>query len=403
MWYNIQQEFPLLQNNPDLIYLDNASTTQKPASVIQAMSEYQETNYANIHRWVYDLAEQSEILYTDSKKKVASFVWWDYREIVYTYNATYASNILAQSLVSTYQIQRWDTVMVGLQDHHATIVPRQLLAQQFWFQVIFIPLDRETYDIDRVVYEELLQKHHIKVVCCSHVSNVTGKVYDVSRIGVVARQYHKDVFFAIDGSQAIPHFQVNVSLLWCQAYFFTWHKMMGPTGIGVLRLDRLIARSLQTTMWWWGIVETVTQDSCSLIRTADKFEPGTPNLIGAIGLGASIDFYRDHNIYTHISNHHHTLYSLFYSKAQSLNKIRMLPRWDDNHVGIMGFTCDDMDGYVDYLADHDVCVRVGGHCAHPLLAFGWYTHWLVRISPFCYNTTQQIEKVIDLTQRYFWL
>ena len=403
LWYDIKKQFPIFSNNnTNLIYLDNASTVQKPQSVITAMSDYISQQYANIHRWVYALAEQSEELYMQSKQKLAKFINVEYREIIYTYNATYASNMLAQSLVQTYTIWQWDVVLVWIRDHHATIVPRQLLAQQHWFEVKFIMIDHKTLEINWKLLWDMIEQYNPKVIMCSHVSNVTWIVYDVKRIASMIKSISENTFFAVDGSQAIPHMQVDIKDIGCDAYFFTGHKMMWPTGIWVLWIDKSLVRRLQTTLWWWGIIESVTTESCSLIRTADKFEPGTPNLIWAIGLWAACDFYEENNIYEYIHSHEKILYDAIVKWIQSFGGVIDIFWWLTSlqNCGIVSLIVDDPLWFSEYLADHDICVRAWWHCAHPLLHYLWQDKWTVRISPFVYNTLDDVGVLLDRISNY---
>lgn len=390
---SIRKQFPIFQSHPDLIYFDNASTTHKPQFVIDAMNNYITHNYANIHRGQYALAEQSELAYTHSKKTVAQFIWADYREIIYTYNATHASNILAQSLVYSLWLKKWDSVLIGIRDHHATIVPWQLLSKQFGFDIQFIDIDPDTLDIDFETLQQQLDDNNVRVVICSQVSNVTGKIYDIKKI---ADWLSDDVFFVVDGSQAVPHFAVNISELWCDAYFFTGHKMMGPTGIGVLWIEKKKSRNLQTLQWWWGIIEEVTTTWCSLIRTADKFEPGTPNLIGAIGLWAACDFYKDFDIYTNIEKNHQQ-WKESYDQIRDLFWKDIVLWWlEGNMIGILSLNVAHDHEIGENLANNNICVRVGWHCAHPLLTRLGISYGVVRISPFVYNTQEEMEKMIEL-------
>ena len=390
---NIREHFPIYTTYPDLHYLDNASTTHKPQKIIDAMNQYISHDYANIHRGQYFLAEQSEWLYIQSKKTVAKFIGWDYREVIYTYNATHASNIITQSLVYTYNLQQWDVVLVGIRDHHATIVARQLLSQQFWFEVQFIDINPDTLDIDWEKLHKQLNNKNIKVVTCSHVSNVTGKIYNINKISNLLSD---DIFFVVDGSQAVPHFQVNVSALWVDAYFFTGHKMMGPTGIGVLWIEKEKSRFLQVTQWWGWIIEDVTTAWCSLIRTADKFEPGTPNLIWAIGLWAACDFYATHDIYEYIQMQH-TTWKLSYDNLIKKVWAHSIIWWiTDSTIGIISLVLPRYEEIWEKLADNNICVRVGGHCAHPLLSRLDIDHGVIRISPFIYNTSEDMDNLIEL-------
>ena len=390
LWSDFRPLFPIFSNNPDIIYVDNASTTQKPQSVIDAMNHYMFNDYANIHRWQYYLAEQSDFIYKESKKKVAELIWWDHREIIYTYNATYSCNILAQSLVVSRKLWVGDTVLVGIRDHHATIVPRQLLAKQFGFEVKFISIDIENLDIDRKNLDELLL-NNVKVVMCSHVSNVTGIVYDMDRIHSLLSD---DTFFAIDGSQAVPHTKIDVKNLWCDAYIFTSHKMMGPTGLGVLWIQKDLARSLDTLIGGGGIIDVVTTTWCSLVRTSEKFEPGTPNIIGAVGLGAACDFYKQHNIYKRLTQYESNLTNYLKSLLFNNKKVNII--WQHSHLshgGILALAVDDPLAIAEQLANQHICIRAGGHCAHPLLHHLGYDKGLVRISVFVYNTREEMDNI----------
>lgn len=393
LWNTMRPLFPLLDQNPHIVYADNASTVHKPQSVLDAISHYASTSYANIHRGQYELAEQSEQCYLESKKKVSWLIGWDYREIVYTYNATYACNILAQSLVISKKLWIGDVVLVGLWDHHATIVPWQLLAQQFGFTVEFVTIDKETLDIDWQGLSATLSNKKVRVVMCSHVSNVTGCIYDMKRIHSLLSD---DVFFAIDWSQAVPHMRVDIRELWCDAYIFTGHKMMWPTGIGVLWIDKMIARSLQTLVGGGGIIEEVTVGGCTLIRTAEKFEPWTPNLMGAVWLGAACDFYQDHSIYDVLPRHEHELIDYLQWLLSSYSSLNIIGIQSSlKKCGILALAVDKPIELAEYLSQYSICVRAGWHCAHPLLHHLWYERGLVRISVFAYNTKDEMRKIAE--------
>ncbi len=396
MWI-IREQFPIFQNNPDLVYLDNASTTQKPQLVIDTMNNYITHDYANIHRGQYRLAEQSELSYMQSKKSVADLISVDFREIIYTYNATHASNILAQSLVYSYGLKQWDVVLIGMRDHHATIVPWQLLSKQFGFEIQFIALDKETGEIDWNALESQLYDNNIRVVICSQISNVTWKIYDIKKIHDCLSD---NIFFAVDGSQAVPHFEVKVSELWCDAYFFTGHKMMGPTGIGILWIEKNQSRNLNTIQWWWGIIEDVTTTWCTLIRTADKFEPGTPNLIGAIGLWAACEFYKQYNIYDNIEKNHIMINAIYKKLLDHIWYDKVVWWWNDDGIGILSLNLPNYHEIGEKLGEQNICVRVWWHCAHILLSHFGIDHGVVRISPFAYTTEEDMQKMAEEVIRF---
>jgi cysteine desulfurase/selenocysteine lyase len=399
LWDNIRNLFPIFHSISDLVYVDNASTTQKPQSVITAMDEYMSHSYANIHRWQYALAEESEYYYNESKRKIAWLIGGSVPEIVYSYNATHACNILAQSLVISKKIWVGDVVLVWIRDHHATIVSWQLLAEQFWFEVKFISIDKDTLDIDRLWLKSLLSNNSVKVVMCSHVSNVTWISYDMTKIHSLLSD---DVFFTIDGSQAVPHMSVNMKTIWCHAYIFTGHKMMWPTGIGVLRIDKMTARWLKTLYGWGGIIEEVWIAWCSLVRTADKFEPGTPNLIGAIWLWAACDFYTEHHLYDILPQYEKGLIIYLKSLLHPNKKIQFL--WQHSPLEywwILSLIVDNPLECAEYLAESNICVRAGWHCAHPLLHHLGLERWVVRISVFAYNTREDMEKIADTLHQLY--
>lgn len=389
LWHSMRPLFPLLYSQPDIVYLDNASTVQKPQSVIDAMSAYLMTNYANIHRWQYELAYHSEELYIQSKKDVATLLWWDYREIIYTYNATYACNLIAQSLIVSGHICPWDTVMVGTWDHHASIVTWQLLARQFWFELQFIPLEKESLDIDWKQLSDLLQNCSVKAILCSHVSNVTWCIYDMKRLRSLVSD---DVFFGIDWSQAVPHLHIDVQDLTCDAYVLTGHKMMWPTGIGVLWLKKLRLRKLSPILGWGGIIESVSTTWCTLVRTAEKFEPGTPNLVGAVGLWAACQFYETHHLYQELHTHEFELMQYALSILRSYHIDVLADQSILIKSGIISFVIDNPIECTEYLTRHNICVRTGWHCAHPLLHRLWYEQWVVRLSIYCYTTQEDIDR-----------
>jgi cysteine desulfurase/selenocysteine lyase len=223
-----------------LIYLDNAASTQKPKYVIDGVSEFVASSYANIHRGLYSLSERSEELYEASKTKVAELLNVKSSEIIYTYNANYAVNLIAQSLCKSQFLGRGDVVLIGIRDHHANIVPRQSLSTEYGFSIKFINM-RSDYTIDRQDFAKKYDKK-VKVVACSHVSNVTGGIYDVEKI---KKHLRPDTFFLVDGSQSVPNFSVDVTEIGCDCFVFTAHKMMAYTGLGIAYLKKDRIKKLQ--------------------------------------------------------------------------------------------------------------------------------------------------------------
>lgn len=228
-----KKDFPIFENNPNLVYLDSAASTQKPQAVITGIQDYLTHSYSNIHRGVYSLAEESESLYEQSKIKVSELLHCKPNEIIYTYNATYGINHIAQSLCFSGKINKDSTILMGIRDHHANILPRLNLQKIFGFQIEYIPTDHEG-NINREQTSKL-PRDKISVVSCSYVSNVTGVIYDISKLKTYTSN---NTFMLIDGSQAVPNFAVNVSELAVDCLVFTAHKIMADTGLGVIFLKK---------------------------------------------------------------------------------------------------------------------------------------------------------------------
>jgi len=275
----LKSDFPIFANNPWLVFLDNAASTQKPQYVIDGVSEFVASSYANIHRWLYSLSEKSEEAYHHSKELVGELLNCKASEIIYSYNSTYGINLIAQSLVVSDILQKWDVVLLGIREHHANILPRQILAQRKWFTIEFFTITDE-YEIDRDDFDQKYSDK-VKVVSVAHVSNVTGKIYDVKKIQSKLRD---DTFFLVDGSQSVPNFPVDVQDIDCDCLVFTGHKMMAYTGIGVVYLKKEWIKKLVPIIRWGWTIEDVSTEGHTLLGNSDKFEAGTPNIIWAVSL-----------------------------------------------------------------------------------------------------------------------
>ncbi len=386
-----QQDFPIVTTHPDLVYLDNASTTQKPQYVIDRVDHYITHDYANIHRGVYDLAEQSEILYEQSKKMTAKHLGCHRSQLIYHYNATACANMLVDLLVHNTVVWLGDTVRVGLRDHHATIVPRQLMAERIGCHIEYIPFDRETYDMDWQRVEE--RTHDLPKACfICHASNVTGQIYDVARL---RRVLGDDVFVAVDASQSVPHLPVDVMAIGCDALFCTAHKMLAYTGLGILYLAKKHIQSRSPTQGGGGIIDMVTTEGCSLQVGVSKFEPGTPNLIAAVSLLAAWEYIEQIGGYAALQSHEHALMAYCLELFAQRPWITLVGS-DDLSVRTPTFAFtlpwQSPAELWDYLARQQICVRGGGHCAHPLLHSLGYDHGITRMSLGLSSTSEDCAK-----------
>ncbi|HRX63764.1 MAG TPA: aminotransferase class V-fold PLP-dependent enzyme [Candidatus Absconditabacterales bacterium] len=362
---DIKETLPIFKNNPDLIYLDNAASTQKPQSVIDGVSDFIANNYANIHRGDYELSERSEELYLQSKSIVAEFLNCKASEIIYSYNSTYCVNLIAQSLVNSDILKKGDTVLLGIREHHANIIPRQILSQRFGFNIRFINID-DNYEIDR---DDLQTKYDdtVKVVSIGHVSNVTGKIYDVKKI----KSYLRDnTFFMIDGSQSFPNFQIDVQDIGCDCFIFTGHKVMAETGIGVTYLKKEYIKTLQPMISGGGAIQDVDQDGFTTPNTLEKFEAGTPNIIGAVSLLKALEYIKSIGGIDAVRKHEQELASYILPKFAALSdKVQLIGPKTNDRVAVFSFFIPNHSNFNnvgEFFASKNIAIRCGGHCAYPL-------------------------------------
>ncbi|MDD2537155.1 MAG: aminotransferase class V-fold PLP-dependent enzyme [Candidatus Absconditabacteria bacterium] len=387
----MKKYFPIFQNNPGLVFLDNAASTQKPQTVIDGVSEFLANDYANIHRGFYKLSERSELAYHASKEKLAQLIRAEAKEIIYTYNASYAFNLIAQTLVNSKKLGKGDTVLVGIWEHHSNILVWQTLSKSIGFSLKFIAVNSH-FDIDR---EDFVTKYDesVKVVSVSQVSNVTGTIIDVARIKTLLRD---DTFFIIDGSQSVPHFPVNMQTIGCDAFVMTAHKMLAHTGLGMLYLKHQWVKELTPTILGGGTVKDVSQDAFSLQGNTDKFEAGTPNIVGAVSLLKALEFIESVGGIESIWNHEKELVTYATSEfTKRKEKVQVLGSLgeDTARVGVFSFIPYENQNFNrigETFAQNNICIRAGGHCAYPLhksLGVGGSA----RMSSYLYNDIGDLE------------
>lgn len=392
-----KKDFPLFRDNADIVFLDNGASTQRPSFVVDGVNEYINHHYANIHRGLYEISEESEEYYHASKEKCAEVLWCKASEIIYTYNSTYGFNIIAQSLVKTWILGKGDSVLLGVWEHHSNIVPWQILAEMFGFEVKFVDID-DNHDIDRDDFAEKYDDS-VKVVSFNQVSNVSGKIYDMKQVKSKLRE---DTFFIVDWSQGIPHFQSNMEEIWCDCYIFTGHKLMAYSGIGVIYLKQSWIRDLQPMMWWGGTVKDVTTGNCELVNNNEKFEFGTPNLIGAVSLLKAFEYMDKIGGYEKIEEHEQALIKYTLEKFAKLeDKVKLVgPTNSEERVGCFSFVVVWMENFnlvSEKFAEKNICVRCGGHCAYPL-----HHHiglkWTCRMSLYIYNDFGDVDKFFEVLE-----
>ncbi len=399
---NRKQDFPIFQSNPNLVYLDSTATSQKPKMVIDGVSEYLSSSYANIHRGSYEISEISEKLYEDSKKIVAKNIGGSNgREIIYTANSTYALNILSQSIWRTGLLKAGDTVLVSIIEHHANIVPWLILKEDYGINVEFIGINND-YSLN---FEDLKSKldESVKIVSLTHVSNTLWEINNLKKVSeILEEQYCENKpFFIVDASQSVPHFAVDVLDIGCDAMFFTGHKIFADSGIGILWTKEELLKQLKPIFSGGGAIWCVGKKSFTHSeKLPDKFEPGTPNLSGAISLLKAFQYLESIGGYEKLEEIEHDLVIYALGKFQSNVDIQLIGWTNPNtRVGVFTFYIEGIHSFdiSDYLADHDIAIRAGQHCAEPFIDYIWQKH-TCRMSLYIYNTKEDIDRFFDVLE-----
>jgi len=381
----IKKDFPIF-NNSDLVYLDNAATTHKPQSVLNAVDRlYTEAN-ANVHRALYSLGSESTERFENSRTKVADFINSNSaKEIIFTSGTTESINLLARSLGNT--LKPGDEILISEMEHHSNIVPWQLAAQRSGATLNYIPIT-ETGELD-LSDPDLYFKPNTKIVSLTHISNVLGTINPVKNLAEMAHEM--GALFIVDGAQGVPHLQVNVQDLGCDFYAFSGHKMLGPTGIGALWGKTELLNEMDPFMGGGEMIETVTMESSTWNEIPYKFEAGTPNFAQAVGLGAAVDYLKIIGMST-IAEHEKTLTAYALNKINQIEGIRIHGSADER-AGVISFNVDGIHPHdlAQFLNEDNIALRVGHHCAQPLLSTLGETA-TARLSFYIYNDQSDVDK-----------
>ena len=381
----IKKDFPIF-NNSDLVYLDNAATTHKPQSVLNAVDRlYTEAN-ANVHRALYSLGSESTERFENSRTKVADFINSNSaKEIIFTSGTTEAINLLARSLGDT--LKPGDEILISEMEHHSNIVPWQLTAERTGTTLNYIPVT-ETGELDLSEPDQYF-KPNTKIVSIAHISNVLGTINPVKKLAEMAHEM--GALFIVDGAQGVPHLQVNVQDLGCDFYAFSGHKMLGPTGIGALWGKTELLNEMDPFMGGGEMIETVTMESSTWNEIPYKFEAGTPNFAQAVGLGAAVDYLKTIGMST-IAEHENTLTAYALNKINQIEGIRIHGSADER-AGVISFNVDGIHPHdlAQFLNEDNIAIRVGHHCAQPLLSTLGETA-TARLSFYIYNDESDVDK-----------
>ncbi len=397
--YKIRNDFPCLKRKirgKDLIYFDNAATTQRPKQVIEAIKEFYENYNANVHRGVHTLSYEASVKYEEAHQKVAEFIGAKgMEEIIFTRNASEALNLVAYS-IGIHELEEGDEIITTLMEHHSNIVPWQMLRKVKKIKLHYVNvLKNGTLDLEHL--EKLLNKK-TKIVAFTLASNFLGTITPAKEIIKIIRN-KSDAIIVCDGAQAVPHIKVNVKEIDCDFLAVSGHKMLGPTGTGFLYGKKHLLEKMEPFLYGGDMIFEVTTEGATWNELPWKFEAGTPNIAGGIGLSAAIDYLNEIGM-ENIENHEKELLEYALRRMREIEDIEIYGHKEQDALGLISFNIKgvhphDIAGICD---EEGIAIRSGHHCTQPLMR-----HFCIensaRASFYIYNTKEEIDVFIEVLKK----
>ena len=390
---NCRHDFPALQqdvNDHRLVYLDSAASAQQPAAVIDAVVNYQRYDHANVHRGVHTLSYRATDAFEGARDKLREFINAASRsEIILTSGTTESINLVAQSFCRP-RLGQGDKILVTQLEHHSNFVPWQLVCEQTGAELAVVPID-ERGQLDMEAFRRELTEQ-VRMLAVGHVSNALGTVNPVKEIIASARKL--DIPVLVDGAQGVPHMQVDVQDLDCDFYAFSGHKMFGPTGTGVLYGRETLLESMPPWQGGGDMILEVSLDKTVFNELPYKFEAGTPNIAGVVGLGAAVDYLQSVGM-DEIAAYEHHLLDYMMTALGTIDGIRLIGT-ADNKASVQSFVLGDIHPHdLGTILDHQgVAIRTGHHCAMPVMDF-FGVPGTARASLAFYNTIEDVDSLVD--------
>ena len=399
---SIRKDFPFLEaengENP-LVYFDNASTTQKPIQVLNKLDQFYRKSNANVHRGVYRLSQRATDAYENARKKIAGFInAKDDRSIIFTRGTTESINLVAYAWAQQ-QLKPGDEILVTEMEHHSNLVPWQITAERTGAVLKYIPLN-DDLELDLEKPEKYFTPK-TKVFALIHKSNALGKLNPVQQLILHAKTV--GAITVVDGAQSVPHTTVDVQQLGCDFFAFSGHKMLGPTGVGILFGKPELLESMEPFQSGGEMIEKVTMTHSTWNDIPWKFEAGTPNIAQAVGLGKALDFLQNISM-KKVEEHIGELTEYGMKKLNEINGVRIYNK-KNIHGGIISFNVDGVHPHdlAQFLDQDNIAIRTGHHCTQPIMKkLG--VSGTARISFYIYNTKEEIDKLCSCmksTLNYF--
>ena len=387
----IIKDFPLIANRK-ISYLDSGATTQKPVSVIEKVNEFYNKYNANPHRGAYSLSMEATSIYELTREKIAKFINARYtEEVIFTKNATEALNLIAYSY-GMEKIKKGDEIVISIMEHHSNLVPWQKVSKKNDAKLNYMYINDEYEISDEEIETKITNK--TKIVGITHVSNVTGTINNVEKI--IKYAHKKGAIVVVDASQSIPHMKIDVQKLDADFLVFSGHKMLAPLGIGILYGKREILNNMSPFLMGGDMIEYVYEQDTTFAPLPNKFEAGTQNVGGVIGIGAAIDYIENIG-YETIEKNEKEIVAYAREKLSKLDFLELyLTPNEKNHSAVISFNIKGVHPHdvASILDSQKVCVRSGNHCAQPLLrSLGIDS--TCRASIYIYNTKEDVDKLVS--------
>jgi len=393
----IKSDFPTLSqkvNGKELVYLDNAATTQKPKAVIKSIERYYNESNANIHRGVHTLSQKATNLYENSRENISKFINAENeKQIIFVRGATEAINLVANSHVRPLLNQN-DEIIISQMEHHANIVPWQLICEERKAKLRILPMNqRGELILDSL--RKLISKK-TKFMAINHVSNSLGTINPIEKIVKIAHQHKINIL--VDGAQAVQHIPIDIQKIDADFYCFSGHKLYGPTGIGVLYGKKKLLNEMPPYQGGGDMIKSVTFDETIYNDVPHKFEAGTPNISGAIGLSAAIDYIREIGI-EKISKHESELLEYASKELKKIDNVQIIGN-AENKASVISFVIKNIHPHdIGTIMDSDgVAIRAGKHCTDPVMDF-YCIPATARASFAAYNNKDDVDKLIKSVKK----
>ena len=393
----IRTDFPILSKTnrgKPLAYLDNAASSQKPNCVINCLAKYYTEQNSNVHRGVYALAEEAEIEYQQARQTIADWLNVSIEEIIFVRGATEALNLTAHSF-SRSNLKPGDSIILTQMEHHANIVPWQMIAKEKNLKIKVVPILKDgSLDLEHL--STLIREDETKLLSLCHISNSLGTINPVEQI--IKEAHANNITVVVDGAQSIPHTRVDLKKMGCDFFAFSGHKVFGPMGIGVLYGKKELLQSMPPYQGGGDMIDQVSFQGTTFAPSPQRFEAGTPNVAGAIGLASAIDYLSNYDM-TELARHEDSLLQFAQSELQKINGLKIHGN-AAKKVAVISFSIEGVHPHdlATLLDSEGIAIRTGHHCCQPLMESLGVSS-TARASFAFYNTMEEAERLVEAVQK----